>query len=150
VYVINCLDRRRIDENSEELQELLQEERLAGVPLLVFANKQDLLNAMKEDEVRRCTGGACVANRLARPCMRAQPSSPILLPCHALLAPPYLQWSRSVCLPACCTLACCSRVLAHDALAWFPCTLSPLLRACPVPLCPPRRRARSPSTRDET
>ena len=51
VYVIDCSDRRRIDETCAELQELLQEERLAGVPLLVFANKQDLLNAMKEDEV---------------------------------------------------------------------------------------------------
>ena len=51
VYVIDCSDRRRIDETGAELQELLQEERLAGVPLLVFANKQDLLNAMKEDEV---------------------------------------------------------------------------------------------------
>ena len=51
VYVIDCSDRRRIDETGGELQELLQEERLAGVPLLVFANKQDLLNAMKEDEV---------------------------------------------------------------------------------------------------
>lgn len=51
VYVIDCSDRRRIDETGAELLELLQEERLAGVPLLVFANKQDLLNAMKEDEV---------------------------------------------------------------------------------------------------
>jgi signal recognition particle receptor subunit beta len=51
VYVIDCSDRRRIDETGGELQELLQEERLAGVPLLVFANKQDLINAMKEDEV---------------------------------------------------------------------------------------------------
>merc|ERR1712216_873217 len=48
VYVIDCSDRRRIDETGGELQELLQEERLAGVPLLVFANKQDLINAMKE------------------------------------------------------------------------------------------------------
>jgi ADP-ribosylation factor-like protein 3 len=55
VYVIDCSDRRRIDETGAELQELLQEERLAGVPLLVFANKQDLLNAMKEDEVHRIT-----------------------------------------------------------------------------------------------
>ena len=51
VYVIDCSDRRRIDETGAELEALLQEERLAGVPLLVFANKQDLLNAMKEDEV---------------------------------------------------------------------------------------------------
>ena len=53
VYVIDCSDRRRIDETGAELESLLQEERLAGVPLLVFANKQDLLNAMKEDEVIR-------------------------------------------------------------------------------------------------
>jgi hypothetical protein len=67
VYVIDCSDRRRIDETGGELQELLQEERLAGVPLLVFANKQDLLNAMKEDEVHECVRGACVH-------MRAKPA----------------------------------------------------------------------------
>lgn len=64
VYVIDCSDRRRIDETGAELESLLQEERLAGVPLLVFANKQDLLNAMKEDEVirsccRRASRDAC-------------------------------------------------------------------------------------------
>lgn len=73
VYVIDCSDRRRIDETGGELQELLQEERLAGVPLLVFANKQDLLNAMKEDEVRECARGACVH-------MRAKPAFPIPAP----------------------------------------------------------------------
>jgi len=71
--VIDCSDRRRIDETGGELQELLQEERLAGVPLLVFANKQDLLNAMKEDEVRECAGGACVHMR-AKPAFFPIPS----------------------------------------------------------------------------
>ena len=51
VYVIDCSDRRRIDETGGELQELLQEERLAGVPLLVFANKQDLPNAMNAADI---------------------------------------------------------------------------------------------------
>ena len=32
----------RVQEVKENLQELLVEELLAGVPLLVFANKQDL------------------------------------------------------------------------------------------------------------
>mmetsp|Transcript_71738 Transcript_71738/g.149776 ORF Transcript_71738/g.149776 Transcript_71738/m.149776 type:complete len:179 (+) Transcript_71738:213-749(+) len=51
VYVIDCGDRRRIDETGVELAQLLDEEKLAGVPLLIFANKQDLLNAMEPDEV---------------------------------------------------------------------------------------------------
>ena len=52
VYVIDSADRRRLDETGAELNELLQEEKLAGVPLLVFANKQDLLNAAQADEVQ--------------------------------------------------------------------------------------------------
>lgn len=33
------------------MSELLEEEKLHGVPLLVFANKQDLLNASKASEI---------------------------------------------------------------------------------------------------
>jgi len=51
VYVIDCSDRRRMDETGVELNSLLEEEQLSGVPLLIFANKQDLLNAMGPDEV---------------------------------------------------------------------------------------------------
>ena len=32
---------RRADEAAEELQSLLEEEQLGGLPLLVFANKQE-------------------------------------------------------------------------------------------------------------
>ena len=35
----------------QELRELLEEEKLLGVPVLVFANKQDLLNAAPSSEV---------------------------------------------------------------------------------------------------
>lgn len=35
----------------QELLELMEEEKLLGVPLLVFANKQDLLNAAPASEV---------------------------------------------------------------------------------------------------
>jgi hypothetical protein len=38
--VIDCSDRRRMDETGVELNSLLEEEQLAGVPLLIFANKQ--------------------------------------------------------------------------------------------------------------
>lgn len=51
VYVIDCADRRRIDETGVELQALLEEEKLAGVPVLIFANKKDLMNAMSPDEL---------------------------------------------------------------------------------------------------
>ena len=35
----------------QELSELLEEEKLHDVPLLVFANKQDLLNAAKASDI---------------------------------------------------------------------------------------------------
>ena len=38
----------------QELSELLKDEKLAGVPVLVFANKQDLDLAMPPDKVRVC------------------------------------------------------------------------------------------------
>jgi signal recognition particle receptor subunit beta len=47
-----------LEEASLELDNLLQEERLNGIPLLVFANKQDLLNAKKAAEV--CTFSYCL------------------------------------------------------------------------------------------
>uniref|UniRef100_A0A8C7YV90 ADP-ribosylation factor-like protein 3 n=1 Tax=Oryzias sinensis TaxID=183150 RepID=A0A8C7YV90_9TELE len=45
IYVIDSSDRKRFDETSLELADLLEEEKLAGVPLLIFANKQDLMTA---------------------------------------------------------------------------------------------------------
>ena len=46
IYVIDSADRRRMEESGVELQQLLDEERLSHVPLMVMANKQDLLNAL--------------------------------------------------------------------------------------------------------
>ena len=43
----------RVQEVKENLTELLGEELLAGVPLLVFANKQDLEMALEAPEVSR-------------------------------------------------------------------------------------------------
>jgi ADP-ribosylation factor-like protein 3 len=40
-----------MDESGVELTQLLDEERLSHVPLLVMANKQDLLNALSEEEI---------------------------------------------------------------------------------------------------
>ena len=40
-----------MDECAEELQGLLEDEKVAGVPMLVYANKQDLNLAMPADEI---------------------------------------------------------------------------------------------------
>jgi ADP-ribosylation factor-like protein 3 len=46
VYVVDSADKRRLEEAGIELDQLLEEEKLAGVPLLVYANKQDLVSAV--------------------------------------------------------------------------------------------------------
>merc|ERR1712061_569175 len=51
VYVIDSSDRRRLEESSNELKELLAEDKLGGLPVLIFANKQDLLQAVPADEI---------------------------------------------------------------------------------------------------
>lgn len=52
VYVVDSADQARLEEVNVELTKLLtEEEKLAGVPLLVFANKQDLLSALSAADV---------------------------------------------------------------------------------------------------
>ena len=51
IYVIDSSDRIRMEECADELQGLLEEDKLAGVPLLIFANKQDLAHALPADEI---------------------------------------------------------------------------------------------------
>ena len=52
IYAIDSSDKQRMEETGAELDQLLNEEKLCKVPLLVFANKQDLLNALSADEIR--------------------------------------------------------------------------------------------------
>ena len=51
IYVVDSADKRRMEETGVELQQLLDEEKLSHVPLLVLANKQDLLNALSPAEL---------------------------------------------------------------------------------------------------
>ncbi|GAA5874890.1 hypothetical protein JCM3774_006560 [Rhodotorula dairenensis] len=51
VWVVDSSDRARMDDCKRELHGLLQEERLMGASLLVFANKQDIRGAMSSDEI---------------------------------------------------------------------------------------------------
>jgi ADP-ribosylation factor-like protein 3 len=40
-----------MEETGVELKQLLDEDRLANTPLLIFANKQDLMNALQPNEI---------------------------------------------------------------------------------------------------
>lgn len=51
IYVIDSTDKKRFEETSVELNELLSEDKLTGVPLLVYANKQDLVTAVPASEL---------------------------------------------------------------------------------------------------
>ena len=51
VFVVDSSDEDRLTECVEELQALLSEEGLLKVPLLVYANKQDLQLALDAEEV---------------------------------------------------------------------------------------------------
>ena len=51
IFVVDSSDEERLAECVEELQALLAEEGLQKVPLLVYANKQDLQFALEAEEV---------------------------------------------------------------------------------------------------
>jgi len=52
IWVVDSADKRRLEDCKKELQALLQEERLLGATLLVFANKQDLPGALNVEQIR--------------------------------------------------------------------------------------------------
>ncbi|XP_047203217.1 ADP-ribosylation factor 4-like [Girardinichthys multiradiatus] len=51
IYVVDSNDSERIKEAAEELHIQLEEDELKGVPVLVFANKQDLPRAMSVSDI---------------------------------------------------------------------------------------------------
>ncbi|KAJ5382585.1 hypothetical protein N7517_000496 [Penicillium concentricum] len=56
IFVVDSNDRDRIVEAREELQRMLNEDELRDAMLLVFANKQDLPNAMSPAEITQQLG----------------------------------------------------------------------------------------------
>ena len=54
IFVVDSADKERIEIAKQELELMLQEEELKGVPVLVLANKQDLPNALNDQEI--CNG----------------------------------------------------------------------------------------------
>lgn len=57
------------EQTGVELGQLLEEEKLGGIPVLIFANKQDLLSALSSDEVRASNP---VVIKLSLPCDRCR------------------------------------------------------------------------------
>ena len=51
IYVVDSADERRLEEAGLELKSLLEEEKLGGVTLLVWANKQDVKGAMPARDI---------------------------------------------------------------------------------------------------
>jgi ADP-ribosylation factor protein 1 len=56
VFVVDSNDRERISEARDELAAVLREDELRGTTVLVYANKQDLPNAMDASELTEKLG----------------------------------------------------------------------------------------------
>ncbi|XP_071816412.1 ADP-ribosylation factor 4-like [Apostichopus japonicus] len=56
IFVVDSNDRERIGEATEELEKMMQEDELKDSIILVFANKQDLPNAMSASEITEKLG----------------------------------------------------------------------------------------------
>jgi len=63
IFVVDSNDRERIGEAREELMRMLSEDELRDAVLLIFANKQDLPNAMNAAEVTDKLGLHTLRNR---------------------------------------------------------------------------------------
>nr|KAG5711407.1 hypothetical protein BaRGS_025834 [Batillaria attramentaria] len=63
IFVVDSNDRERAQEAAEELSKMLQEDELRDAALLIFANKQDLPNAMPASEITEKLGLNSLRNR---------------------------------------------------------------------------------------
>ncbi|XP_076025267.1 ADP-ribosylation factor 4 [Genypterus blacodes] len=64
IFVVDSNDRERVAESAEELTKMLNEDELRDAALLVFANKQDLPNAMAASELTDKLGLHTLRNRV--------------------------------------------------------------------------------------
>lgn len=51
IFVVDSADRERISEAASELHGILKDPAMQGVPILVFGNKSDLPESMKDEEL---------------------------------------------------------------------------------------------------
>ncbi|KAK4336722.1 hypothetical protein RND71_043566 [Anisodus tanguticus] len=63
IYVVDSADKQRLEETTMELMDLLEEDKLNQVPLLVYANKQDLINSLNSTEIAKELNLTSIKNR---------------------------------------------------------------------------------------
>jgi len=63
IYVVDSNDGERMRDAADELQKMLSQDELANTVLLVFANKQDLPQAMSTAEIAQSLGLNDIRNR---------------------------------------------------------------------------------------
>uniref|UniRef100_A0A8C1UTQ5 ADP-ribosylation factor n=1 Tax=Cyprinus carpio TaxID=7962 RepID=A0A8C1UTQ5_CYPCA len=68
IFVVDSNDRERVAESAEELSKMLQEDELREAVVLVFANKQDLPNAMAVSELTDKLGLQSLRSRTVHTC----------------------------------------------------------------------------------
>jgi ADP-ribosylation factor protein 1 len=56
IFVVDSNDRERVEDSREELHRMINEDELRDAVILVFANKQDLPNAMTASEITEKLG----------------------------------------------------------------------------------------------
>ncbi|KAB0794725.1 hypothetical protein PPYR_11564 [Photinus pyralis] len=63
IYVVDSSDKKRLEETGLELYELLADEKLENVPLLVYANKQDLPDSLTASDLAQALGLPTIKDR---------------------------------------------------------------------------------------
>ncbi|KAI7861755.1 ADP-ribosylation factor family-domain-containing protein [Spinellus fusiger] len=63
IYVVDSVDKDRMQTSREELHAMLEEEELKDAALLVFANKQDMEGALSAAQVTESLGLSALKNR---------------------------------------------------------------------------------------
>lgn len=53
IFVVDSSDRERIEDARQELYRIAMDRSMSEVPILIFANKQDMPNAMKPQEIQQ-------------------------------------------------------------------------------------------------
>nr|CAB3222739.1 ADP-ribosylation factor 4-like [Phallusia mammillata] len=63
IFVVDSNDRERIEEAKDELHKIIHEDELKDALILVFANKQDLPNALSCSEITQKLGLDCLGKK---------------------------------------------------------------------------------------
>ena len=63
IYVIDSSDSERLEETGKELYNIIQQPELSGIPMIIYANKQDLNLALTVEEIMEQLGLEDICDR---------------------------------------------------------------------------------------